>query len=86
MFAFLNVPLRYLTQLAGSTLLAFRHGIRAAHSILKLYGLIRGHLSCFSILPKRLPVSVKTYRAYRKIKRTGMIPLDKVFETPVSRS
>jgi glycosyltransferase involved in cell wall biosynthesis len=77
LFAYLNVPLRYLfAQLSGSTLKAVYHGFKIGHPILKIYGIIKGYVACFSVMTSRKPVSVKTYRMYRAIKSRGMISLD----------
>ena len=81
LFAYLNVPLRYFfIQLAGSTLMAICHGFSVGHPILKIYGLMRGYCACLFVLSKRQPVSVKTYKAYRKIKADGMLSRDRFLQ------
>lgn len=76
LFAFDNVPRsRLLPHLAGTTLNGLRFGVRSGHPGRAAIGLLAGYRD--GIRTGRSPrVSVSTYQLFRRLRRSGFLPLD----------
>jgi glycosyltransferase involved in cell wall biosynthesis len=68
LFIFLNVPLLYLfPKIIKTTVGTLWHGIKIGELRLKLKGVIQAYELCMKYWEKRNPVSVKTWRNFRRL-------------------
>lgn len=79
LFAWHNVPMLWLLQhWAGTTLNLLRFGLRRRELGWVLEGLVRGYGRCLAELARRKPVSLRTYRLYRRLRKTGPLRLEEI--------
>lgn len=77
LFTMLNVPLLDLpVHLAGTTFKGLQAGVRQGHVLWALQGLMQGYGASLLRLSQRHPVSRATYRRFRRLKCTPMLPVD----------
>jgi hypothetical protein len=79
LFATLNVPaLHVLPHLAATTINGLRHGWRVGRTWNMVRGLSRGYAASLMSWSDRRPVPRATYDLFRRLKKSGPIPLSKV--------
>lgn len=72
-----NVPTLYLLpHMLINTLNICMHGLRVRQFPLKLQGILKGYGAIPRLSRLRAPVSTKTYRLFRKLKRIGFLPIE----------
>jgi glycosyltransferase involved in cell wall biosynthesis len=76
LFTALNVPFVFLPMhLAATSFNGLRAGLRRGHVMWSIEGLARGYATALCHLWQRRPVSWRTYRAFRLLKRREMAPV-----------
>lgn len=79
LFAVLNVPaVSLLPHVLGVTLKGLWFGIKIGRPIRMACGLLFGYFSAFKYCSHRSPVSTKTYRLFRRLRREGVVKLDEL--------
>jgi glycosyltransferase involved in cell wall biosynthesis len=79
LFAALNVPTpQVAVHLAATTLNGLRHGWRHGTLGVSIQGLARGYSDAAKSLRNRRPVPRAVYKLFRKLKRSGPLPLSQV--------
>jgi len=79
LFATLNVPaLQVLPHLAATTINGLRHGWRVGRTWNMVRGLSRGYAASLMSWGHRRPVPRAAYALFRKLKKSGPMPLSKV--------
>jgi GT2 family glycosyltransferase len=69
LFAWCNVPMPYMpVHLLGTTLNGLRAGIQVRRFRQMTYGLLFGYASIFRYWRERRPVSIRVYRAFRRLR------------------
>ena len=77
LFAVLNVPIVYLLpHLLGVTLKGLWFGVKIRRPVRMLRGLLFGYGSAIRYCLHRKPVSTKTYRLFRRLRREEAVPLN----------
>lgn len=76
LFSFYNVPWPYFPMhMCATSLLCLRHGLRLGHPMIVAQGLWRGYRGSLHEWSNRGPVSKKTYRLARMLKKIVSMPL-----------
>jgi glycosyltransferase involved in cell wall biosynthesis len=76
LFTILNVPTIDLPfHLAGTSYKGLAAAVRKGHPLWAIQGLIRGYCAALSYLALRRPVSRATYKRFRSLKCTPMLPV-----------
>jgi glycosyltransferase involved in cell wall biosynthesis len=76
LFAWFNVPTRYLIQhLAGTTINALIWGFRNHWLRTRLSGVVSGYRGALRLGDDRHPVRPATYRLFRRLKKRGPLPV-----------
>jgi glycosyltransferase involved in cell wall biosynthesis len=76
LFTALNVPFLFLPiHMAATSFNGLRAGLRRGHVMWSLEGLARGYVTALCHLRDRRPVSWRTYRDFRLLKRREMAPV-----------
>lgn len=79
LFAWFNVPMPYLPgHLLVSSWKAFKVGLQLRVPHLKLLGLARGYFAILNQISKRRPVSIQTYKLFRRLRTRGPVRLREV--------
>jgi len=79
LFAFWNVPLsRMPLHVIGTTFNGLKFGLRCGRPVRHAQGLLRGYAATFTYWKERKPVSLQTYKLYRRLKKSGSLPLPRV--------
>lgn len=72
LFAWANVPILYfIIHLFGTSVVNLINGMRNNHLSITLKGLMRGYLDCANSYVERKPISTKTYRLFRMLRKDG---------------
>lgn len=76
---YLNTPALYLPlHFLGNIINGLKHGLKEKRVSNMMKGLVAGIKASFEHRRKRVPVSAENYKAYRKLKKAGHLPLKKV--------
>lgn len=79
LFAWANVPMPYFfIHLAGTSVVNLINGMRNNYLSTTLKGLLRGYRGCADTHVKRKPISTKTYKLLRMLKKDGPIKLKEI--------
>jgi len=79
LFCWYNVPIPYFfPHLAVATVNRLVFGLRTRHALLAMHGLLKGFAGCSGQAHARRPVRIKTYRLFRKLRRSRETPLDAI--------
>lgn len=90
LFVWQNAPRPYLLlHLIGTAINGLRSGKEIGQRWNMIRGIVGGYLDCLKLWSTRSPVSIQTYRLYRKLKKKGPLELSLVkaqLDTSVMRS
>jgi GT2 family glycosyltransferase len=76
LFVWHNVPMPFLpVHLAATTWNGVRTTLRAENRLRMILGIAAGYTGCLSNWSERAPVSNQIYRLYRRLKKSGSLPL-----------
>ncbi len=77
LFVFLNVPLRYLPlHLLSLTIKGILFGVRVRRPFHMIRGLVMGYAAAIRYRRSRAPVSIATYKLYRRLRVSQAVPLE----------
>jgi glycosyltransferase involved in cell wall biosynthesis len=79
LFAYWNAPLSRLPiHLLGTTLNGLLFGLKCRRPLRHAQGLLNGYAAIFRYRNERKAVSLATYKLYRRLKKSGTLPLTEV--------